>query len=92
MTAAWTQLWGITGDMAAVERELGLVPGRYRGTYTGETVVLPDPHYPSQRQSFRIELLSDEASGKAWKFGLNEITNGIYALIYQPVENRKDPV
>ena len=80
----WTELWGISGDMAAVERELGLVPGRYRGNYTNEVVVLRDPHYPSQQQSFRIQLLTDEVSGKVWQYGLNEITNGIYALIYQP--------
>ncbi|MDB5528713.1 MAG: hypothetical protein JWR51_1816 [Devosia sp.] len=84
---SWTELWGITGDMAAVERELGLTPARYRATYTNEVVVLPDPHYPSQRQSFRIQLLTDEASGKVWKFALDEITNGVYALIYQPFGN-----
>jgi hypothetical protein len=84
---SWTELWGITGDMTAVEQELGLVRGRYEATYTNEIVVLPDPHYPSQQQSFRIQLLTDEASGKVWRFALEEITNGIYVLIYQPFGN-----
>ena len=89
---SWTELWGINGDMATLEVELGLVRGRYRTSYTDETVMLPDPHYPSQRQSFHIELLTDEVGGKVWKFALEEITNGIFALIYQPAENLKDPV
>lgn len=79
----WTQLWGIDGDTAQVERELGLVHGRYRVARTAERVTLPDPHYPTQSQTFSIELMTNEVTGKAWKAGLTEITNGVYALIYQ---------
>ncbi|MET3899354.1 hypothetical protein ABIB57_003309 [Devosia sp. UYZn731] len=81
---AWTERWGISGEMAQVERELGLVPGRYSQRPTDETVTLPDPIYPTQSQTFGIDLMTDEITGKVWKYGLNEITNGVYALIYQP--------
>jgi hypothetical protein len=82
----WTQRWGIDGDMAQVERELGLVAGRYSRQRTDETVTLPDPHYPSQSQTFPIALMTDTDTGRRWKYGLNEITNGVYALIYQPAD------
>ncbi|MDB5587812.1 MAG: hypothetical protein JWP26_2782 [Devosia sp.] len=84
---AWTERWGISGEMAEVERELGLVPGRYSQQPTDERVTLPDPIYPKQSQTFFIDLMTDAVTGKVWKLGLNEITNGVYALIYQPFGN-----
>ena len=83
--SGWTELWGINGDRAELESAMSLVPGRYTSQRTAESVVLPDPHYPTQSQRFAIELLTDAASGQVWKFGLTEITNGVYALIYQTV-------
>ena len=86
---SWTEIWGETDPIERLEHELALLAGRYSQLRTDERVTLTDPSYPKQSETFPIQLLTDEVSGKVWKYGLNEITNGIYALIYRPLDNPK---
>ena len=80
---SWNERWGFGGDMAEIERELGLLPGRYYSASTGEIVTLRDPQYPAQTHNFSISRLVDGATGHVWNLGLCEISNGIYAMIWR---------
>lgn len=78
----WTEIWGELDAIGRLERELGLVAGRYRLEPTERHFSLTDPIY-GESKPFREENLFDQESGKRWRVCITEITNGVYALLYQ---------
>ncbi|UXN74342.1 hypothetical protein N8D56_03815 [Devosia sp. A8/3-2] len=78
----WTEIWGELDAIGRLERELGSVAGRYRLEPTERHFSLTDPIY-GESKPFHEENLFDQESGKRWRVCITEITNGVYALLYQ---------
>lgn len=79
----WTEIWGELNPTERLESELGLVAGQYRMDETGQHFSLTDPIY-GESKPFAEESLTDRLTGKRWRVCITEITNGVYALLYQP--------
>src|SRR5690606_29521313 len=78
----WTEIWGEIDPTGRLESALGLVAGRYQLDRTERHFTLTEPGSGESR-SFREDALLDRESGKRWRVCISEITNGVYALLYQ---------
>lgn len=78
----WTEIWGETDEVGRLERELGLVPGRYTQIRSDHRFTLSDPVYGGD-VSFNEELVTDLESGKQWRVCISEISSGVSAILYQ---------
>ncbi|MET3927325.1 hypothetical protein [Devosia sp. 2618] len=79
----WTEIWGELNPTERLQSELGLVEGHYRMEPTDIRFNLTDPIYGEQKP-FAEEIVTDLVSGAQWRACITEITNGVYAILYQP--------